>query len=71
MATGIEARHAAFGLGIHRRVGSNLARMEMTVAIEEWLKADSRFPADPAGKVSWSEGAVRGPPKLPILFGNS
>ena len=33
-----ENRHAAFGLGIHRCVGSNLARMEMTVAIEEWLK---------------------------------
>ena len=32
-----ENRHAAFGLGIHRCVGSNLARMEMTVAIEEWL----------------------------------
>ena len=30
--------HAALGLGIHRCVGSNLARMEMTVAIEEWLK---------------------------------
>src|SRR4029453_4092058 len=33
-----ENRPAAFGLGIHRCVGSNLARMEMTVAIEEWLK---------------------------------
>ena len=33
-----ENRHAAFGLGIHRCVGSNLARMEMTVAVEEFLK---------------------------------
>ena len=33
-----ENRHAAFGLGIHRCVGSNLARMEMTVAVEELLK---------------------------------
>jgi cytochrome P450 len=30
-----ETRHAAFGLGIHRCVGSNPARIEMTVAIEE------------------------------------
>jgi len=30
-------RHAAFGLGIHRCAGSNLARMEMKVAIGEWL----------------------------------
>jgi hypothetical protein len=40
-----ENRHAAFGLGIHRCVGSNLARMEMTVAIEEWPKADSGLQA--------------------------
>ncbi len=55
-----ENRHAAFGLGIHRCVGSNLARMEMTVAIEEWLKRIPDFRLDPAGKVTWSEGTVRG-----------
>jgi cytochrome P450 len=60
--------HAAFGLGIHRCVGSNLARMEMTVAIEEWLKRIPDFRLDPAGKVAWSEGTVRGPRQLPILF---
>ena len=31
-------RHIAFGSGIHRCAGSNLARMEMQVAIEEFLK---------------------------------
>ena len=64
-----ENRHAAFGLGIHRCVGSNLARMEMTVALQEWLKRIPDFRLDPAGKVSWSEGTVRGPRQLPILFG--
>ena len=63
-----ENRHAAFGLGIHRCVGSNLARMEMTVAIEEWLKRIPDFRLDPAGQVSWSEGTVRGPRQLPLLF---
>ena len=63
--------HAAFGLGIHRCVGSNLARMEMTVAIEEWLKRIPQFRLDPAGKVTWSEGTVRGPRQLPVLFGKS
>jgi cytochrome P450 len=66
-----ENRHAAFGLGIHRCVGSNLARMEMTVAIEEWLKRIPDFRLDPAGKVAWSEGTVRGPRQLPMLFGNN
>lgn len=60
--------HAAFGLGIHRCVGSNLARMEMTVALQEWLKRIPDFRLDPAGKVTWSEGTVRGPRQLPILF---
>ncbi len=55
-----ENRHAAFGLGIHRCVGSNLARMEMQVALEEWLKRISDFRLDPAGTVTWSQGTVRG-----------
>jgi cytochrome P450 len=61
-----ENRHAAFGLGIHRCVGSNLARMEMTVAVEELLKRIPEFSLD--GEVTWSEGTVRGPRKLPITF---
>jgi cytochrome P450 len=63
--------HAAFGLGIHRCIGSNLARMEMTVAIEEWLKRIPDFRLDPAGKVTWSEGTVRGPRQIPVLFGKA
>ena len=63
-----ENRHAAFGLGIHRCVGSNLARMEMTVALEEWLKRIPEFRLDPAGEVTWSQGTVRGPRQLPMLF---
>jgi cytochrome P450 len=59
-------RHAAFGLGIHRCLGSNLARMELRVALEEWL---ARYPdfelADPAA-VTWSAGQVRGPRTLPM-----
>jgi cytochrome P450 len=66
-----ENRHAAFGLGIHRCIGSNLARMEMTVAIEEWLKRVPDFRLDPAGEVTWSEGTVRGPRQLPMLFGKA
>jgi cytochrome P450 len=68
---GKENRHAAFGLGIHRCVGSNLARMEMQVAIEEWLKRIPDFRLDPAGRVTWSEGTVRGPRRLPVLFGKA
>lgn len=59
-------RHAAFGLGIHRCLGSNLARLELTVALEEWLRAVPDFElADPEA-VRWSTGQVRGPRALPI-----
>jgi cytochrome P450 len=63
-----ENRHAAFGLGIHRCVGSNLARMEIRVALEEWLKRIPEFRLDPQAPVTWSQGTVRGPRRLPVLF---
>jgi hypothetical protein len=59
-------RHLAFGLGIHRCAGSNLARMELRVAIEEWLARIPEFElSDPDG-VRWSTGQVRGPRELPV-----
>jgi cytochrome P450 len=62
-------RHAAFGLGIHRCVGSHLARMELRVALEVWLQRIPEFHlADPAG-VSWSTGQIRGPRSLPLRVG--
>jgi len=64
-----ENRHAAFGLGIHRCVGSNLARMEIRVALEEWLRQIPDFRLDPQAPVTWSQGTVRGPRRLPVLFG--
>jgi cytochrome P450 len=64
-----ENRHAAFGLGIHRCVGSNLARMEMTVAVAEFLKRLPEFTLDLSQDVTWSEGTVRGPRSLPLIIG--
>ena len=59
-------RHLAFGLGIHRCAGSNLARMELRVALEEWLARIPEFElADPEG-VRWATGQVRGPRELPV-----
>jgi cytochrome P450 len=62
-------RHAAFGLGIHRCVGSNLARMEIRVALTEWLARFPEFQLDPEAPVTWSRGTVRGPRELPLLLG--
>jgi cytochrome P450 len=62
-------RHAAFGLGIHRCIGSNLARMEVRVALEEWLARIPEFVLEPGATVTWSEGNVRGPRRVPLLLG--
>jgi cytochrome P450 len=63
-----ENRHAAFGLGIHRCLGSNLARLELRVAVEEFLARVPDFElADPSGDdVEWSTGQIRGPRRLPL-----
>lgn len=61
-------RHAAFGLGIHRCVGSNLARMELRVALQEWTAAVTSFELadDDPESVRWATGQVRGPRELPV-----
>ncbi|MGH9050846.1 MAG: cytochrome P450 [Acidimicrobiia bacterium] len=65
-----ENRHAAFGLGIHRCIGSNLARMEMRVALEEWMRRYPDFELADAAKVTWSAGQVRGPRTVPVRILN-
>jgi cytochrome P450 len=64
-----ENRHSAFGLGIHRCAGSNLARMELRVALEVWLERFPVFSLDNPDAVTWSGGQVRGPRTLPLRIG--
>jgi hypothetical protein len=43
--------------------------MEIAGALEEWLGAIPEFSVDPNGTVTWSAGTIRGPRRLPIVFG--
>jgi cytochrome P450 len=61
-------RHVAFGSGIHRCAGSNLARMELQVALEEWLRRIPEFRLAEGAEVMWAGGQVRGPRILPVVF---
>jgi cytochrome P450 len=61
-------RHVAFGSGIHRCAGSNLARMELQVALEEWLARIPEFSLADGEAISWAGGQVRGPRVLPVVF---
>lgn len=59
-------RHLAFGAGIHRCAGSNLARMELRVAVEEWLARIPEFELIDPATVTWAGGQVRGPRSIPV-----
>jgi cytochrome P450 len=61
-------RHVAFGLGIHRCVGSNLARLELLVGLQEWVRAFPRYSLDPTRSTTWANGQVRGPRTIPVLL---
>jgi len=60
--------HIAFGVGIHRCAGSNLARMEMKVSIQEWLKRIPDYRLEDPDAVTWAGGQVRGPRKMGVVF---
>jgi len=61
-------RHFAFGAGIHRCLGSNLARMEIKVAIEVFLENVPTFTLADSDDVVWNGGQVRGPRRVRITF---
>lgn len=60
--------HIAFGVGIHRCAGSNLARMEMRVSIEEWLARIPEFRLEDLEAVTWAGGQVRGPRSMRLVW---
>jgi cytochrome P450 len=59
-------RHIAFGIGIHRCAGSNLARMEMEVALRTWFERIADFELSDPDAVTWAGGQVRGPRTIPV-----
>lgn len=64
-------RHVAFGAGIHRCLGSNLARAEINIALEAWLRHIPDFELRAGAEVTWAEGALRGPRTIPVSIGRA
>jgi cytochrome P450 len=62
-------RHVAFGAGIHRCAGSNLARLEMRVALQTWMERIPDFELIDPSSVTWAGGQVRGPRRCLVKFG--
>ncbi len=61
-------RHVAFGSGIHRCAGSNLARLELRVALQTWLARIPEFELVDPADVTWAGGQVRGPRRCLVSF---
>jgi cytochrome P450 len=61
-------RHLAFGGHAHRCLGSHIARSELTIMVEEFLRRIPDFEIEDESQVTWSWGQVQGVVKLPIRF---
>jgi cytochrome P450 len=65
------ARHLAFGDYIHKCLGIHIARVELRVLLEEWLRRIPRFEAQPGQTAVWSNGQVQGVIRVPIRWINT
>ncbi|WP_283161948.1 cytochrome P450 [Pseudonocardia sp. Ae707_Ps1] len=61
-------RHTAFGFGIHRCIGSHLARLELRITLEEFLRRLPEFEPDADAAPSWSMGQTGGMTSVPVRF---
>ena len=61
-------RHMAFGGGIHRCLGSHLARQELRVAIREWHKRYPEYHVKPGVSLDYTSG-IRSIDYFPLVLG--
>lgn len=61
-------RHLSFGAGPHRCLGSHLARLELVVAVEEWLRRIPDFHLAPDVRLAHHIGGVAGLTSLPLVW---
>lgn len=59
--------HLAFGAGPHRCIGSHLARLEIRVAIEEFLASMGDFAIEPESEIEYMTTTVRGVNELHVV----
>lgn len=58
----------AFTVGVHSCMGGHLARLEIKIALQEWLKRIPRFAVKPGTHIEYRPGGVVGPEFLPLVW---
>jgi cytochrome P450 len=60
--------HSAFGVGVHRCIGSNLARVELKATFEEWLKRIPEFSVKGGTAPTYETGILRTMKQLELVW---
>ena len=60
-------RHIAFGVGVHRCLGSHLARTELRVALREWHRRIPEYALADGATLEFTP-AIRSVEHFPIVF---
>jgi cytochrome P450 len=58
----------AFTVGVHSCMGGHLARLEVKIALQEWLKRIPDFQVRPGARIEYRPGGVVGPKLLPLVW---
>jgi len=63
-----DGAHLTFGVGIHRCLGSNIARAQLRILLEEWLKRIPDFEIAPNKEVKVQSGRSNTVVELPLVW---
>ncbi len=58
----------AFTVGVHSCMGAHLARLELKIALQEWLQRVPEFSLKPDAKIEYRPGGVVGPELVPLVW---
>jgi cytochrome P450 len=58
----------AFTVGVHSCMGAHLARLEVKIALQEWLRRIPDFAVKPGAKIEYRPGGVVGPHHVPLVW---
>ncbi len=58
----------SFAGGVHSCMGAHLARLEIRIGLEEWLKRIPDFSVKPGTRIEYRPGGVVGPEHLPLVW---